>query len=291
MPSFSFEAIGTVWKIDISESISPAAEKLLHEKILKRIGEFDKNYSRFRNDSWIHELSEKAGKFDLPADAEPMLRLYHAFYTLTHGLMTPLVGQMLVDAGYDPEYSLTQKHPLSSPPAWDEVIELKPPQIILKNPALLDVGAIGKGYIIDIIGKLLEDEGIKNYCVDAGGDFVHKSSAGEVLRVGLEDPRDEKKVIGVLTVGNKAMAGSAGNRRKWGKFNHIINPATLASPENILAIWTLADTCMLADALSTALYFAPASTLLKYYSFEYVIMYADGSVEGTLVGNPMLELY
>lgn len=291
MPSFSFEAIGTLWKIDISEQLSPEAEKAIRETILKRIDEFDKNYSRFRNDSWIHGLSMHAGKFDLPVDARPMFEMYYDFYKLTNGLMTPLIGQMLVDAGYDAEYSLKQKKPLVAPPAWENVIDFEPPHITLKTPALLDVGAVGKGYIIDIVGKLLEDHGVRNYCVDAGGDFIHKSTSGEILRVGLEDPRDEKKVIGVVTFGNKAMAGSAGNRRKWGSFNHIINPSTRTSPENILAVWTLADTAMLADALSTALYFAPASVLLKQYAFDYVIMYADGSVAGSLVGDPMLELY
>jgi thiamine biosynthesis lipoprotein len=137
----------------------------------------------------------------------------------------------------------------------------------------------------------LGDNGIKNYCVDAGGDFIHKNNTGEVLRVGLEDPRDTTKVIGVLTLTNRAMAGSAGNRRKWQNFNHIINPKTLLSPENILAVWTVAESAMLADALSTALYFCPTETLLQHYKFDYVIMHADSSVEGTLVGKPVLELY
>lgn len=291
MPQFSFEAIGTHWTIDIYASISVEKENELRGKVFNRIAEFDKNYSRFRNDSWIHELSLKAGTYDLPVDAEPMFRLYQDFYKHTGGLMTPLIGQLLVDAGYDAEYSLVQNKSLSKPPSWDEVIDYHPPQITLKTPALLDVGAIGKGYIIDIVGELLEGEGIKNYCVDAGGDFVHKNNTGEKLRVGLEDPRDEKKVIGVLNLSNRAMAGSAGNRRKWKGFNHIINPSTLVSPENILAVWTIADSAMLADALSTALYFASASILLKHYSFDYVIMYADGTAEGNLIGNPMLELY
>jgi thiamine biosynthesis lipoprotein len=291
MPTVSFEAIGTLWKIDIYEPIFPEKEKELHELILKRIGEFDHLYSRFRNDSWIYELSMKAGTFDLPADAEPMFSLYRDMYHLTKGLMTPLIGQVLVDAGYDPQYSLQQKKPLAAPPAWDEVIDYGPPKIILKKPALLDIGAIGKGYIIDIVAELLEQHGIKSYCIDAGGDFVHKHTSGEHLRVGLEDPRDENKVIGVVTMSNRAMAGSAGNRRAWRNFNHIINPSTLRSPDNILAVWTLVDTAMLADALSTALYFSSAAILLKHYDFDYVIMRADGSIESSFTHDSVLELY
>jgi len=291
MPKFSFEAIGTHWTIDIYESLVDEKEEEIRKKIIERIAEFDKDYSRFRKDSWIHMLSEKAGTYDLPADAEPMFNTYRDFYKLSNGLVTPLIGQVLVDAGYDPEYSLKQKKPLVEPSSWEDVIDYNPPSIVMKKPALLDVGAIGKGYIIDIIGKLLEDNGIKNYCVDAGGDFVHKTDTEESLRVGLEDPRDDKKVIGVLALANRAMAGSAGNRRSWGKFNHIINPSTLTSPTNILAVWTIAETAMLADALSTAIYFVPIEALLKQYIFDFVIMHEDGTVEGSLVGQPVLELY
>src|ERR1035437_4573992 len=131
MPQFSFEAIGTHWTIDIYESISVEKENELREKVLNRIAEFDKNYSRFRKDSWINELSLKAGTYNLPADAEPMFSLYRDFYKLTDGLLTPLIGQLLVDAGYDAEYSLAQNKPLSKPPSWDEVIDYHPPQITL----------------------------------------------------------------------------------------------------------------------------------------------------------------
>jgi len=59
-----------------------------------------------------------------------------------------------------------------------------------------------------------------------------------------------------------------------GKYHHIINPVTAESPRHILALWTVAETTLLADALSTALFFVEPDVLHKY-SFDYAILYAD----------------
>jgi len=291
MSQFVFEAIGTHWQIDIFEDLSTEKEKEVLDLTLKRIKDFDLLYSRFRGDSWITQMSKVAGTYDLPPDAEPLFNLYRDVYKITQALVTPLVGQTLVDAGYDAEYSLKQSKLLVEPPLWEEVIFYHPPKITLHKPVLLDLGAAGKGYLVDIVSELIESLGINSYCVDAGGDMRHRSVNEEGIRVGFEDPRDTKKVIGVINLKNKALAGSAGNRRKWQRFNHIINPHTLTSPTNILAVWVVADTAMLADMMTTALYFAPSAELLESYTFEYLVMYEDASVEGNLIKNPMVELY
>ena len=99
------------------------------------------------------------------------------------------------------------------------------------------------------------------------------------MRIGLEDPEDTKKVVGVGILQNGSICGSAGNRRKWGDFTHIINPKTLMSPTNIVAVWVVADTALLADALATCLFFVPAGKLTDAYKFEYLIIHSDRSFE------------
>jgi thiamine biosynthesis lipoprotein len=99
--TFSFEAIGTHWQIDLNQAIAPNQLTELRRKINERIEEFDQSYSRFRADSWITKISKQTGTYTVPHDGEPLISLYHKLYTLTGGLVTPLIGQMLVDAGYD----------------------------------------------------------------------------------------------------------------------------------------------------------------------------------------------
>lgn len=276
--NYTFEAIGTHWEIDVYQALSPQQYQELSTRIQDRIELFDRTYSRFRFDSLFVKMSHEAGEYVLPADAAPMFSLYERLYHLSGGLFTPLIGQTLVDAGYDAEYSLEPKT-LHQPPRWEDVMEYAPPRLNLKQPALLDVGAAGKGYLIDIIGSLLEENGVHSYCIDAGGDILHRNVSGDSIRVGLEHPQDLTQIIGVVNICNQSLCGSAGNRRKWGEFHHIINPFTLSSPQSILAVWVVASSTILADALSTCLFFVPAATLQKEFQFEYLILKDDYSVE------------
>jgi len=270
-----FEAIGTHWQIDLPKDIAPGEETRVRILIDERIEEFDKNYSRFRDDSLVTEMSKRAGEYTLPEDAKPMMDLYEKMYRITGGLMTPLIGQVLVDAGYDAEYSLQPK-PLTAPPAWDDVIDYHFPTLTLKKPVLLDFGAMGKGYLIDIVGELLERNGIREYTIDAGGDIRH--TGGEPLRVGLENPLDFTEALGIATIADQSICGSAGNRRAWANYHHIMNPATLSSPTDILAVWATAKTTLLADALTTALFFTDYKILHQHFPFEFLLIKADASV-------------
>jgi len=244
--------------------------------VTDRIEAFDKHYSRFRPDSLISEMAQRPGTYKLPADAKPLLDLYAHMYGLTDGAMTPLIGQLLTDAGYDAFYSL-EPGPLRPVPAWDDVLEYKFPNLTLKKPALLDVGAAGKGYLVDIIAELIAGRGIKSFCIDAGGDIVQRDAGSRPLRVGLEHPGVTGHVIGVATITNQSLCGSAGNRRAWGAFNHIMDPHSRTSPKHIKALWVIADTALLADALATCLFFVSPAKLARY-TFEYAIVYQDYSL-------------
>ncbi len=275
-PRYNFDAIGTSWQIDIYQELSKSESDLLFSNIRERIDVFDKDYSRFRSDSQVTEMSQKAGEYVLPEDARKMFEIYHDIYIRTDGLVTPLIGNLISDAGYDANYSLQQKKELSMPPTWEEVIEYKYPKLKIKKPVMLDFGAAGKGYLVDIISKLIEDKGHKQYCVDAGGDIYYRNN--DEMKVGLENPNNLEQVIGVCNLkSGQSICGSAGNRRVWNNFNHIINPRTLSSPVNISAVWVIADEAIIADALATCLFFVNPNKFVDKYKFEYAIIYKDNS--------------
>lgn len=277
MTQFNFEAIGTKWQIDIPKKISKKEESELFLAIKKRIDQFDQAYSRFRDDSLVMRISREAGIFVFPEDSKKMFELYYDLYIQTDGLFTPFVGQILSDAGYDAQYSLKQKKELETPPLWDSVVSFEYPNLTAKEPVLLDFGAGGKGYLVDIVGEVIESYGILEYVIDAGGDILHKGKMP--IRVGLENPQNFDQAIGIYNLSNGSLCGSAGNRRVWEGFSHIINPATLSSPRHILGIWVFAQTAILADCIATCLFFVSAKKLLKTYDFEYLIMYDDAHIE------------
>ncbi len=273
--TFEFDAIGTKWVIDINQEISAEISAETLQKIKERVDIFDKDYSRFREDSLVTKMSRQAGIFVLPGDADKMISLYKKMYDVTEGKVTPLIGQVISDAGYDVTYSLEPKK-LTPAKKWDEVMSWEEPNLVLKQAALLDFGAGGKGYLVDIVSGILEQEEIFSYCVDAGGDM---RCQGQSLTIGLEDPGDTSQVIGVVQLSNRSLCGSSGNRRAWANFHHIIDPDSLTSPREILAVWVVADTTLLADLLTTALFFTSPETLLKHFTFQYFILYPDYSIQ------------
>lgn len=144
-------------------------------------------------------------------------------------------------------------------------------------PIQLDVGAIGKGYIIDIVATILRDFKITDYTIDAGRDIFYANKNNKPLEIALENPFTTDEAIGTAIITGGAICGTSGNRRAWSTYTHIIDPESLSSPKEIAAVWITAKTTMLADALTTAIIFTPIDILKKNFEFEYAIVYKDGS--------------
>jgi thiamine biosynthesis lipoprotein len=246
--------------------------------ITKRIDEFDATYSRFRSDSLVTTMSQRSGMFELPDDAVVLLDWYDELYRLSDGAVTPLIGQTLADTGYDAGYSLRAKSDIATTPDWQERLSYNGRTLTLHEPTLLDFGAAGKGYLVDLLASLLENAGHTAYCIDAGGDMVYRHPTDH-LQVGLENPDNTTQAIGVATIRNQALCGSATNRRAWGERHHILDPHTATSPMRIKATWVTADSALIADGLTTALFFVTPAKLKSRYTFEYAMLYADGQLE------------
>jgi len=271
--NYPFEAFGTQWSIETNDELDLS----LKQAIKNRIDIFDKVYSRFRADSLVTDISKKAGEYLFPTDATKLFNFYKSLYELTDGKITPLVGDMVARAGYDANYSLKAQaqKPIN---AWDEVLHWDDSTLTTTQPVLLDVGAAGKGYMVDIIAAILDEHSVRDYVIDASGDLRHKGTSENI--VGLEHPLEPGKVIGAVEVMNRSLCASASNRRAWGEgMHHIFDPYEMAPTKNIIATWVIADEAMEADGLATALFFVDAKILNDDYDFEYARMFANGSVQ------------
>jgi len=155
---FEFDAIGTSWVIDCLDVPSNSDVALIKKQILDRIEIFDKTYSRFRKDSLIWKIKENPkGDYEFPADAKDLFILYKKFYQITKGKITLLIGSTLEELGYDYNYTLKSIKSISKIPKEDDVFIYDHPVLTSKRPHVLDFGAIGKGYLIDIISKIFTD--------------------------------------------------------------------------------------------------------------------------------------
>jgi thiamine biosynthesis lipoprotein len=145
--------------------------------------------------------------------------------------------------------------------------------ITLRVPVLLDIGALGKGYLVDRLHDFLREKGCDEFLVDGSGDIRYHSTSGTPIVCGLEHPYDTSLAIGTLRITGGALCASATNRRRWGTRHHYINPRTNESPETVVATWVYAQTAADADGLSTALFFVEPEQL-SHISYEYLVVNA-----------------
>jgi FAD:protein FMN transferase len=273
----TFQAIGTHWTIETDEPLAQDVSSL----VLERIDRFDAVYSRFRPDSLVSRIAAARGgdAFTFPTDSIALFDLYDRLFTATRGAVDPLVGRQLELLGYDAEYSL---HP--APEAgrwrgnWAEDVSRDGTTLRTRRPLVIDVGAVGKGYLVDIVSAILHDAGIGGFVVDASGDLRHQGD--RATRVGLAHPHDPQLVIGVASLRDQALCSSGSTRRAWGDgLHHLLDARTGRPVHDVLATWVVADTAAAADGLATALFVAAPHQLASSFPFSYVRLRTDGRAE------------
>ncbi|GAA5197183.1 FAD:protein FMN transferase [Microbacterium jejuense] len=272
-----FEAIGTTWEITTAEPLDEAARHTVRAVI----DGFDQEWSRFRPDSVVSALARTGGAVPAPADAGPMLDAFAALGEATGGAVNPLVGASLDALGYDAAYTLHDRGPLAAPAAWRDVLTWRGGSLALAEPAVIDVGALGKGRLVDLVLDVVRRAAAGDVVVDAGGDLAVR---GRPERVGLEHPFDPRRAIGVWEVTDAALCASAINRRSWpsatgGTLHHVLDARTGQPVRTVAATWAVAADAMTADAVATALFFDGGPRLARAWGVEWVRMTTDGGVE------------
>ena len=139
-----------------------------------------------------------------------------------------------------------------------------------KAGAMLDFGAIGKGYAIERAARVLEDAGISSALIHGGTSTVYGLGSGpdgQSWKVAVEHPEtpdSAPELLAVVPLRNEALSVSA----VWGKFfvaedgrtyGHVMDPrAGEPASQGLLAAVTL-EQATDTDALSTALLACGAS--------------------------------
>ena len=280
--SFRFGALGTQWEIATGETLDDGLRHL----ILKRIDDFERTYSRFRDDSLVAHIAaaHEGGRFLFPEDSTVLFDLYDRLYEATGGAVDPLVGRRLELLGYDRTYSLTpapaavREAEALARPKWSSDVIRDGTTVITHAPLVIDIGAAGKGYLVDLVSEVLQTAGVADYLIDGSGDLRH--SGQPPVRVGLEHPFDPTLVIGVSNLRDAALCASAVNRRAWADgLHHVLDARTGHSVQHVVATWVVAEDAATADGLATALFLTAPEKLAETFSFAYARMFADGRAD------------
>lgn len=181
-------------------------------------------------------------------------------------------------------------------------------KIVKKDPrVMLSGSAIAKGYGSDVVARLFDRKGIKNYMIEIGGEVVVKGNnpKQESWRIGINKPVDDslsvnQELEAILKISNVGMATS-GNYRNFyykdgKKYAHTIDPRTgYPVQHNVLSATVIAPDCMSADAYATAFMvmgLEEAEAFVKEHpEIDVYFIYTDAEGNIKTYYTPGLEKY
>ncbi len=206
-------------------------------------------------------MNAKLGKIEVPASLKRILKISHNLYKYT--------GKNF-DVALAPVIKLWGFHSLSEPVLPNPIklidllkvssfdkIEYSIDSIFYSDSRCsIDLGGIGKGYAVDSVANYLNENGIKEFIVEAGGDLLVRSTSPK--SIGIRHPRKHGALIDTLYVADGAVATS-GDYEKFfiqdsTRYCHIIDPATGYGVSDLMSVTIITKKAYLSDAFATAVF-------------------------------------
>ena len=276
-------------------SDSPSQPEIFAE-IPHWFDEWEDHLSRFRPESELNRINRANG---IPTRVSPIFAdvLERAIEAeaLSDGLVTPVLLDALISAGYDRSFNLIPENGFGARPAQigfiprlDE-IDWDPNTSTLWLPPdmHLDFGGVAKGWAADQASKRLAHLGAT--LVDGQGDIAVTGprADGSAWQIGIANPFNPSENIAVLKISEGGVATSGRDRRNWLRdgilAHHIIDPRTGQSAEtDVLTATAIAPTVMQAEAVAKTLLILGSENALHWLDthteFNALLVLEDGQV-------------
>lgn len=242
----------------------------------------------------VCRINQAAGREPVRVQPETleMLALARRYGELSGGAFDVTVGPLVELWGFG------RRESRSAPPAPAELaaalalvdyrellVDATAGTVLLRRPGMrLDLGAVAKGYAAERAQRVLQQHGIAQALIDAGGNIrvLGENRRGRPWQIGVKDPRGEGRVIAVLPLVDAAAVTSGdyyryveiGGRR----YHHLLDPKTGYPAAANLSLTVVAADAGLADVLSTTLFVLPpeqALALAARAGVEALLVSAD----------------
>ncbi len=248
--------------------------------------------SRFLQGSDVDRINRSAGvKYEaVSPETFAILSCATECSRISGGRFDPTIGPLL---------NLWDYKNASSPPAEERIAKVLPlvnyrdlelcstqkTAGLKKAGQSIDLGGIGKGFASDRFMELFRAYGVTSACSNIGGNVSTLGSKpdGSLWRVGIRHPRKDG-LVGAVAVTGKSVVTSGDYERyffdsKGRRFHHILSPITgYPADAGLLSVTVVADSAMVADAVSTAVFVAGLESgliVLEPYQAEAVLVDAE----------------
>jgi len=262
------EAQDFIMNTGVEQKIFGTASQAIYEASVKKLHMLECMMSFYQEGSETSLLNRHAGKKAVKLSTEMMFVLEQAqgFVRLSgnafHVLLAPLI-QLWRSAGATDEL-----------PSQEEICSMltlcDPENLVLdrmagvaylkQEGAMIDLGAIGKGFAADLCCDLYRELGASSAFVNLGGNVktLGNRPDGTPWVVGLQHPdRPRGQSYGAILCGDQSVVTSGAYERYQviggAKYHHIINGKTgYPSESDLKSVTVVSESSMQADALSTA---------------------------------------
>ena len=158
----------------------------------------------------------------------------------------------------------------------------------LKEGMLIDLSAVGKGYISEKVASYFRDNGAESAIINLGGNVyaLGRHPGGRPWKIGLQNPDSERGgYYSTVECTDEAVVTSGGYERFFidedgTVYHHILDSDTgYPSSSDIISSSIISNDATLADMLSTACFVSgseKAVAMAEYYGVKAVFLTKDG---------------
>lgn len=262
------------------------------EKIEAVLNEVNESMSTYVPTSTISKVNQSKHSCFVDHHFKKVFVEAKDIFKTTNGAFDPTVGPLMRLWGFRGNASTVDSAQVDSVMAniGFDMVRLKGDSVYKTKPEIhLDFGAIAKGYGVDLVAKFLDEQQVKNYLVEIGGEVASKgvNSRGQQWTLKILQPDTSKTAtegFALTKLSDESMATS-GNYKQYkmvdGKMRvHTIDPSTgFGSIHNLLSATVFTTNCMKADALATACMVMGLDKSIEmdsnYEDFSVFLIYQD----------------
>ena len=299
-------AIGTTFSIKYLENRSIDFDPKI-DSLIKAI---NKSTSTYIPTSDISKINDGDTTIVVDDFFEEVFHKSAKIFEETNGEFDPTVGVLVNAWGFGPENEIKNLDAVKIDSLLTYVgfnkVSLTNKKVRKMYPEIyFDFNAIGKGYLVDVIGRLFEQNIIENYMIEIGGEIRARGvNQDEVAwKIAIENPNEDgsRTFATIIQLHNESIATS-GNYRKFRttedgkKYVHTINPKTgYASESNLLSASVISKSdCADVDGYATAFMAMGFEKTLQFLEIhpelKVFLIYADENGEMKTYTSPHIEM-
>jgi FAD:protein FMN transferase len=275
--TYRHQVMGTVVSL-VQASADEEGAALAARAVFDELDRIDRLMSSWRDDSDVSRINAAAPGQWVVIDAEvfTVIAAATAVARKTGGAFDITVGSYKGLWKFDEDRDGTIPEPAAVEARrplvnWRHVgLDKKRRAVRLKKKGQrITLGGIAKGYAVDRAIAILRDRGVANFILQAGGDlYAGGKKADGPWTVGIRDPRGGRRDPFAVTALEDRTFSTSGDYERaviqgGVRYHHILDPATGRPAVRSRSVTVLAESAMVADMWSTALFVMGADRGLK----------------------------